>query len=193
MPIQDNDDKLNLLNDFVIALPSFEEDNVFAKSVTVICQHDQDGAMGIVVNRRSELTLGEVMSQLGIACEDTTLASQPVLHSGPVHSERGFVLHDGGMQWDSSLQISANLFLTTSREILEAIANGKGPPNALVALGCAAWGEGQIERELSENLWLTAPVAPNIVFDTPLDMRWNAAAGHIGVNFAHFSDFVGRA
>lgn len=181
-----------LANQLLIALPALADSN-FARSVALICQHDADGAMGIVVNRASEYTLGEVLGQMGLEGGDETMRAQPVLAGGPVHPERGFVLHDGGMQWDSTMAITEHLFLTTSRDILEAMARGEGPDNAIVALGCAGWGSGQLEHELTENDWLTAPADAELLFELPLDARWQAAAGRIGVDFAHLADYAGHA
>jgi putative transcriptional regulator len=181
-----------LTNQLLIALPALAETN-FSRSVALICQHDDDGAMGIVVNRRSEYTLGEVLGQMGLEGGSETLRAQPVLAGGPVHPERGFVLHDGGPRWDSTLAIADSLFLTTSRDILEAMARGEGPDNALVALGCAGWGSGQLEHELTENDWLTAPADAELLFTLPLEARWQAAAGRIGVDFAHLADYSGHA
>ncbi len=181
-----------LANQLLIALPALADSN-FARSVALICQHDADGAMGIVVNRPSEYTLGEVLGQMGLEGGDEAMRAQPVLAGGPVHPERGFVLHDGGMQWDSTLAITDQLFLTTSRDILEAMARGEGPDNAIVALGCAGWGSGQLEHELTENDWLTAPADAELLFEVPLDARWQAAAGRIGVDFAHLADYAGHA
>jgi len=186
-----------LANQLLIALPALADSN-FARSVALICQHDADGAMGIVVNRPSEYTLGEVLGQMGLEGGDESMRAQPVLAGGPVHPERGFVLHDGGMQWDSTMAISSpdapeQLFLTTSRDILEAMARGEGPDNAIVALGCAGWGSGQLEHELTENDWLTAPADAELLFELPLDARWQAAAGRIGVDFAHLADYAGHA
>jgi len=181
-----------LANQLLIALPALADSN-FARSVALICQHDADGAMGIVVNRASEYTLGEVLGQMGLEGGDESMRAQPVLAGGPVHPERGFVLHDGGMQWDSTMAITEQLFLTTSRDILEAMARGEGPENAIVALGCAGWGSGQLEHELTENDWLTAPADAELLFELPLDARWQAAAGRIGVDFAHLADYAGHA
>jgi putative transcriptional regulator len=181
-----------LANQLLIALPALVDTN-FSRSVALICQHDDDGAMGIVVNRASEYTLGEVLGQMGVEGGDEGLRAQIVLAGGPVHPERGFVLHDGGMQWDSTMAIADALFLTTSRDILEAMARGEGPRNAIVALGCAGWGSGQLEQELTENDWLTAPADPELLFDLPLESRWQAAAGRIGVDFAHLADYSGHA
>ncbi|AWV06541.1 YqgE/AlgH family protein [Marilutibacter maris] len=181
-----------LANQLLIALPSLADTN-FSRSVALICQHDEDGAMGIVVNRASEYTLGEVLGQMGVEGGSDSLRAQPVLAGGPVHPERGFVLHDGGLNWDSTMQIGEQLYLTTSREILEAMVLGEGPANATVALGCAGWGSGQLERELADNDWLTAPSDAELLFSMPLDARWQAAAGRIGVDFAHLADYAGHA
>jgi putative transcriptional regulator len=182
-----------LANQLLIALPSLAEPS-FSRSVALICQHDEDGALGIVMNRPSEFTVGEVLNQMGLHGGTEALRAQVVLNGGPVHRERGFVIHDGGTRWDSTLTIGEDLWLTTSREILEAMASGEGPSHAVVALGCAGWGAGQLEQELTfDNSWLTAPADPDLLFDTPLDERWTAAAGRIGVDFARLADYSGRA
>lgn len=181
-----------LANQFLIALPALA-DSPFAKTVTLICQHDADGAMGVVVNRPAEYTLGEVFEQMGIASEDDALRAQPVLAGGPVHPERGFVLHDGKGEWDSSLEIAEGLSVTTSRDILEAMARGEGPRHVAVALGCAGWGAGQLEHELVDNSWLTAPADGEILFALPLQQRWQAAASRIGVDMARMADYSGHA
>ena len=179
-------------NQLLIALPTLADPN-FARTVAVICQHDDDGAMGVVVNRVSDYTLGEVLQQMGIASDSDALQSQIVLAGGPVHPERGFVLHDGDREWDSSLAVGGGLYLTTSRDVLEAMARGEGPAQATVALGCAGWGSGQLEQELVEDSWLLVPVAPAIVFDLPLEQRWQAAAGSIGVDLVNVASHSGHA
>ena len=133
-----------LANQLLIALPSLDEPS-FARSVALVCQHDEDGALGIVMNRPSEYTVGEVFAQMGLQGGSDMLRSQIVLNGGPVHRERGFVIHDGGTRWDSTLAIGDDLWLTTSRAILEAMARGEGPEHAVIALGCAGWGAGQLE------------------------------------------------
>ena len=135
MPIESSP----LSNQLLVALPSLHDPH-FARSVALVCQHDGDGAMGVVVNRPSEYTLGEVLQQMGIASDSDALQSQVVLAGGPVHPERGFFLHDGDREWDSSLAVGGGLYLTTSRDVLEAMARGDGPAQAVVALGCAGWG-----------------------------------------------------
>lgn len=181
-----------LTSQLLIALPALAA-TTFSRSVALICQHDQDGALGIVVNQRSEFTLGDVFAQMGIEGGDEAMRGQAVLSGGPVHQERGFVLHDGGARWNSTVAIADRLYLTTSRDILESMAAGEGPAHALVALGCAGWAPGQLEKELAENDWLTAPADSELLFDLPLENRWQAAAGRIGVDFAYLADYTGHA
>lgn len=182
----------NLSNQLLIALPAMADPN-FARTVALICQHDEQGAMGVVVNRASEYTLGQVLSQMGIGSDDQALCARPVLHGGPVHQERGFVLHDGEREWESSLRVGQHLYLTTSRDILEAMARGDGPRNALVTLGCAGWGAGQLEQELAEDSWLTVPADPVVLFEAPLDERWQLAASRIGVDLFRLTGYSGHA
>lgn len=187
-------DKLpaSLANHVLIALPGLADPN-FARSMTLLCQHDDDGAMGIVLNRPSEYTLGEVFRQMKIESRDAALCERAVLAGGPVHPERGFVVHDGARRWDSSLEVAEGLYVTTSRDVLEAIAEGEGPQRATVALGCAGWGAGQLEFELGENSWLTAPADAALLFELPLAERWQAAARRIGVDLAQIPDYAGHA
>ncbi len=181
-----------LANQLLVALPALADPN-FARSVALICQHDGDGAMGVLVNRPSEYTLGQILAQMGIGSEDQALCARPVLHGGPVHQERGFVIHDGDRGWDSSLQVGDGLYLTTSRDVLEAMAAGHGPDNAIVALGCAGWGAGQLEQELGENAWLTVPADAGVLFELPLDERWQTAASSIGVDLFRLAGYSGHA
>jgi putative transcriptional regulator len=130
---------------------------------------------------------------MGIASDDNALCAQVVLAGGPVHPERGFVLHDDARPWDSTLAVAERLYLTTSRDILEAMARGEGPAHALIALGCAGWGAGQLEQELTETSWLTVPSDAELLFALPLESRWQAAAGRIGVDLAYIADYSGHA
>ncbi len=181
-----------LANQLIIASPALDDPN-FARSVALICQHDGEGAMGVLINRPSEYTLGEVLEQMQLQTGDAALRDRPVLSGGPVHPERGFVLHDDARAWDSTLQVADGLYLTTSRDILEAMAAGHGPDHALVTLGCAGWGAGQLEYELGENAWLTAPADAAVLFDTPLEQRWQKAGGLIGVDMTRLTDYSGHA
>ncbi|GIX34465.1 MAG: UPF0301 protein [Lysobacteraceae bacterium] len=184
----------SLASHFLIAVPALEDPN-FSRGVTLLCQHAEDGAMGIMVNRPSDLTLGEILRQMDIPCEDARLAAEPVLLGGPVQRERGFVLHsgDGAEQWDSSFRISERIWLTTSRDILAAMAEGRGPSRALVALGYAGWGPGQLESELQQDAWLTVRADPDILFATPVEQRWMAAARLIGLDLAQLAPYSGHA
>jgi len=182
----------SLANHFLIAIPSMLDPN-FSRSVTLICQHDEGGAMGLLVNRLSDYTVGEVLGQMGIETDDAALAATPVLLGGPVQPDRGFVLHDGGDGWDSTLRISERLSVTTSRDILAAMAEGRGPQHAVLALGYAGWTAGQLESELQQDAWLTVAATESILFETPLDQRWQRAAGLMGVDLDRLASYSGRA
>jgi putative transcriptional regulator len=171
----------NLTNQFLIAMPGLN-DSVFARTVTYVCQHTEDGVLGIIINRPSDMTLGDIMTQMAIEVTDTDIHSMPVYHGGPVHPERGFVLHEPTGQWDSTLDISPDVALTTSRDILEALSVGEGPQRVLVALGYAGWAQGQLEREMIENAWLNTRASSTVLFDHPPSQRWKRAAGLLGIN-----------
>jgi len=181
----------NLTNHFLIAMPGLA-DPFFAKTVTYLCQHNADGALGIIINRPSELTLGDIMQQMNIDLDESEAGKMPIFFGGPVQPERGFVLHEPLGRWDSTLQVSPAISLTTSRDILEAISLGKGPRKALVALGYAGWGKGQLEREMVENAWLSAPAANSILFDLPSAKRWKAAAELMGINISLLTTQAGH-
>lgn len=173
----------SLADHFLIAMPALE-DPYFAKTVTYLCQHGPEGALGIIVNRPSELKLGDVMEQMNIQSEQKQLAEMPIYFGGPVQPERGFVLHEPGQNWDSTLTISDHLALTTSRDILEAIGCGEGPKRLLVALGYAGWSSGQLEKEIIDNAWLNAPAETSIIFEHPSSKRWKAAAELMGIDIS---------
>lgn len=162
----------------------------FAGTLTYICEHNEDGAMGIIINRPSGLALKEVLEQLDISVGNN---EAPVYAGGPVQVERGFILHTGAPSWDSSMSVSRNLSLTTSLDILEAIANNTGPEKYLVALGYAGWGEGQLERELTDNTWLTCTADPTVVFDTPDDAKFRSAVSILGIDTDQLSGQIGHA
>lgn len=182
-----------LSHQLLIAMPALADPN-FARGVTLICQHSDEGAMGLIINRASDWRLGDVMAQVGIEQVPEAIARQVVLFGGPVQNERGFVLHEPCGTWDSSAQVAPDLVLTTSRDVLQAIADGRGPKRYLVLLGYAGWTAGQLEAELRENAWLT--VAPNdhgILFDTPIERRWDASARLLGVDINLLSSIAGHA
>ena len=154
---------------------------------------DGNGAMGIVLNRASELSVGDLFSQVNIEGGSAELRARPVLAGGPVHSERGFVLHDGDRHWDSSIRLAGGLTLTTSRDVLQAMASGEGPEHVLVALGCAGWGAGQLEQEIRQNGWLTVAADPAVIFDLPIEERYAAALSLLGIDPAKLAAGVGHA
>jgi putative transcriptional regulator len=183
----------SLTGHFLIAIPGMGDPN-FARGITFICQHNTDGAMGLVVNRLSDFKLGDVLQQMHMPCERAEIAATPVLAGGPVQPERGFVLHAfGAREWESSYHVSDQLAVTTSRDILAAMADGEGPEHALVTLGYAGWGAGQLEQELRDNAWLTVEADTRILFETPLDDRWNAAVALVGINPANLTSYSGSA
>lgn len=181
-----------LSDHFLIAGPSLHDPN-FERGVTLVCQHTAEGAMGLLINRLSEYRLGDVLSQMQIETRLAAVADAPVLLGGPVQPDRGFVLHDPGGEWDSTFEVSGELSLTTSRDILVAMADGTGPARAVVALGYAGWTEGQLESELSENSWLTVAADTRILFATPIEQRWLAAAQLMGVDLRFMTDYSGHA
>jgi putative transcriptional regulator len=181
-----------LAGHFLIAMPSLAEPP-FSRSVAFLCQHDEDGAVGLLVNRLSEYRLGDVLAQLKLDCSDQELADRPVLIGGPVQQERGFVLHREHGHWESSYRINAEWSVTTSRDILVAMAAGEGPQDALMALGYAGWSAGQLEQELKDNSWLTAEANERVMFHTPLEERWSAAAGLVGVDPLQLPGYAGHA
>jgi len=146
-----------------------------------------------VINRPLAMTLGDVFAQLGVDATQSKVSGDPVLHGGPVQTDRGFVLHSPGPLWDSTLPVSDWLHLTTSRDILDALARGEGPAAVLVALGYAGWEAGQLEAEVAQNAWLTAPADEQVLFATALDERWEAASALLGVNLLHLSSDAGHA
>lgn len=180
-----------LNNQFIIAMPTLADTNFF-HTVTYLCQHNSEGALGIVINRATGMKLAEVFRQMDIQVTCPAAKDAIVFAGGPVQQERGFVLHTTGGQWNASMTISDSITLTTSRDVLEAIAIGEGPDHYLVALGYAGWGEGQLEKEMLENAWLNTPCGNNILFDTPVNQRWNAAASQIGIDISKLTTMAGH-
>lgn len=176
----------------LIAMPGMLDDN-FVGSVTLMCQHNDQGAIGITINRLSEYSLGEILAQLQIECSDDTIRNIPVLEGGPVAPDRGFVLHTPWEQFESSLQVGENIMVTTSRDVLAAIARGEGPEKFLVALGYAGWGGGQLEGEVRENAWLTVEADSAIVFDSPLPQRFTLALDRLGIKVDRLHGVAGNA
>jgi len=182
----------NLTNQFLIAMPGLMDPN-FHQTVTLICAHNEEGAMGIVINRPLNFALGEVLSQMELASTNNNALNIPVYHGGPVQTDRGFVLHTMVNDWESSIRVSDRISVTTSRDILESIAQGAGPDHALIALGYAGWAAGQLEQELKENIWLNGPAEIDIIFNTPYDRRWEKSAALLGVDLGRISSDIGHA
>jgi putative transcriptional regulator len=171
-----------LNNQFLIAMPGLADPNFF-HTVTYLCQHNKEGALGIVINRPTGMKLGDIFRQMGIETDLKNVLEKPVFAGGPVQQERGFVIHSPCEQhWDSSISTSESITLTSSRDVLEAIAQGKGPSQFLIALGYAGWGSGQLEKEIVENAWLNTPCGESILYETPVSERWNAAASQLGID-----------
>lgn len=182
----------NLTDQFLIAMPTLRDPN-FERTVTYICAHNDEGAMGIVINKPLDIELGEIFEQMDIDSSNAIAKHKTVFQGGPVHIDRGFILHKANTQWDSSIVVSNKICVTTSKDILEAIADGEGPDEALIALGYAGWGEGQLEDEIMQNAWLSGPADMDIIFNTPYDQCWQAAAEHLGVDLEKLSSDIGHA
>ena len=173
----------------LIAMPGMVDSN-FAGSVTLMCQHNEAGAIGITINRLSDYSLGEIFSQLHIDCKDESLIKMPVLEGGPVAPDRGFVLHTPKEGFESSMSVGPDIMVTTSRDVLAAIADGKGPEKFVIALGYAGWGGGQLEGEMRENAWLNVMADSSIVFDTPVMQRFDGALDRLGIKLDRlYTDF----
>ncbi len=188
--------ELSLKNQFLLAMPGLAG-SYFGNTLTYICEHNADGAMGIIVNRPSNVSVVELMAQLGIS-KGVTPVNVPVLEGGPVGGERGFILHTDHPGLDGSLNLGGGIHLSTGREVLEAIAAGDGPQRYLVALGYAGWDAGQLEGEVAENAWLTCPatqddLAMEVIFHTPFEARIRKAAASLGIDFSLISSQAGHA
>ncbi|MEN9704537.1 MAG: hypothetical protein RLZZ393_416 [Pseudomonadota bacterium] len=182
----------SLTGQLLVAMPAMD-DPTFAQTVTLVCEHGEKGALGIIVNKPLSMKFGEVLSQMHLTPADPALATRPVLRGGPLHPDRGFVLHRPGGTWDSTHRISDPVQVTTSKDVLTAIARGDGPDDAFIALGYAGWEAGQLEQEIKDNAWLTLPFDAAIAFDLPPEERWLAAWGRLGVDVARLSQFAGHA
>jgi len=183
---------MTLKNHFLIAMPALLDPNFF-RSVTYICEHDAEGALGIIINQPINVYLENVFKQIGIDNIHPMIKQQIVFAGGPVHRERGFVLHDSQNTYKNTLKISETISLTTSPDILEAIAENRGPGLFLFALGYAQWTPGQLETELATNAWLSGPASSEVIFTLPVEQRWRAAAALMGVDVDRLSDNMGHA
>jgi putative transcriptional regulator len=185
-------DPVNLTHHFLIAMPNMVDPH-FAKTLTFICEHNDKGALGLVVNRPTEMTLQTLLEQVSIPFGSEEFKSIPIHFGGPVQVDRGFVLHMPLGQWQSTLAVSPEVGLTTSKDILQALARGEGPRQLLVTLGYAGWAPGQLEQELAQNAWLTVQAKAEVIFELPAEDRLPAAMGLLGIDFASLSEQAGHA
>jgi len=190
-------ENINFTGHFLITMPNLT-DPYFSKSVTFICTHNQDGAMGVVINRPTDMSYEILFEKINLNLQNKTLAARPVLYGGPVQPERGFVLHQPIGDWDSSITVLNSVALTTSKDILEAVAQGSGPEKLLLSLGYAGWTAGQLEQEVAQNAWLSVKpkdmdTLNTILFDTPYEKQLNAAITLLGFDPAMLSDEAGHA
>ena len=185
-------DSSYLTNQLLIAMPTLDDPN-FARTVALICDHSARGALGLILNKPLPMRMADIFEQLEIQLGAGPLSRQPVLRGGPMQTDRGFVVHRAGGKWDSTLKVSRSIHVTTSRDILAAMARGEGPAEAVVALGYAGWEGGQLEDEIRANAWLCAPVESKIIFDLPFESRWQAAACLLGVELSRISPIGGNA
>ena len=182
----------DLTHHFLIAMPGLE-DPFFERTVTYLCQHTREGALGVIINRPTETTLAEVLQELGIPILQDRRLDQPVYYGGPVQPDRGFVLHSPECSWNSTLNIRDQLCVTTSRDVLEALGRGEGPRHALLALGYAGWGSGQLEAEIARNAWLNAEAQAHVIFKHAAEDRWEASAKLVGIDLSRMSFKAGHA
>ncbi len=185
-------ESMNLTDHFLIAMPGLTDPN-FYRTVTYVCAHNEEGAMGIIINRPMNVGLGEVLSQMNLVPADPDINDIIIYHGGPVQQDRGFVIHTPASQWDSTIDVGNRFGLATSRDILEAISRGEGPGRSLVALGYAGWGAGQLESEMLENAWLCGPADASIMFDVACENRWQEAVSLLGVDIDNLSHEAGHA
>jgi putative transcriptional regulator len=181
-----------LNNHLLIAMPSLQDPN-FNRTVTYICEHTEKGAIGIIINRPTDLSLDYIFEQMSIPVTHEPAKHLPILQGGPVQTDRGFVIHRPPKAYRSSLKTYEDLAITTSQDVLEELARGEGPQDVLVALGYAGWEAGQLEQELTSNSWLSCPAIADIIFNTPFEHRWEAAAAQMGVDINLISGDAGHA
>jgi putative transcriptional regulator len=190
------DDAINLTNQFLIAMPGMGSDT-FSGTVIYLCEHNENGALGLVINKPIDITLKSLFEKVELTLDRPDLADEPVYFGGPVQTERGFVLHerldDAGGHYSSTLTIPGGLEMTTSKDVLEALSHGAGPKKVLVTLGYSGWGAGQLEDELGRNSWLTVSAEPSVIFDTPVPERYGRALGLLGIDPRMLSLDAGHA
>jgi putative transcriptional regulator len=179
-------------NHFLIAMPNMADEN-FGGALVLVAEHSDRGALGLVVNRPTDITMGTLFERIDLSLAGQPLADEPVLFGGPVQSDRGFVLHQPVGGWSSSVTVGDGLALTSSKDVLEAVARGEGPDRLLVTLGYAGWGPGQLEQEIGQNAWLTVPASADLLFEVPLDQRFERAFRKLGIDPLLLSPAAGHA
>ena len=179
-------------NHFLVAMPAMADPN-FSGTVVYLAEHSPKGALGIVVNRPLEIDLGNLFERISLKLQDESFATKPVFSGGPVQNDRGFVLHSPAGEFNSSIHVGPDIALTSSKDVLEAVAEGRGPERLLMALGYAGWVEGQLEEEIAANAWLTVPASPSLMFDVPVEQRFHQAFGLLGIHPMFLSSAVGHA
>jgi len=188
--------RINLTNQFLIAMPGMAGDT-FAGTVIYMCEHTDKGALGLVINKPIDIKLKNLFEKVELTLDRDDLAEAPVYFGGPVQTERGFVLHErlseNGGHYNSSLQIPGGLEMTTSKDVLEALSNGAGPKKVLVTLGYSGWGAGQLEEEMGRNSWINVSAAPEIIFDKPVEQRYDKALSLLGIDARMLSQEAGHA
>ncbi|MDH3633946.1 MAG: YqgE/AlgH family protein [Gammaproteobacteria bacterium] len=182
----------SLVDKCLIATPAIK-DPIFASSLIYMCEHNENGSMGLVVNHETSQVLDDIFQQLDISCEDDVIKNQPVFIGGPVQLEQGFVLHSSEGRWQNSIEVSSGINLTSSLDILQAIANGKGPQDYLVILGFSGWASGQLESELQQNSWLTSTCNPDLLFHEKPEDKWQVAFDTLGFDINMLSPVSGNA
>ncbi len=183
---------MNLTHHFLIAMPRMDDPN-FARTLTYVAEHSERGALGIIINRPIDMDLADLFERVDIELTDESVARQPVYFGGPVQTDRGFVLHRPAGDWSATLCVNDEIGMTSSRDILEAVASGRISQDILVSLGYAGWDAGQLEQELADNAWLSTPADPTIIFDLPPEERFAAAMQSMGIDFANLSEDAGHA
>ena len=178
-------------NHFLIAMPSLKSPHFF-QSVAYICEHNDNGAIGLIINHPIDIKLGDLFAQMDVPCDDV-VSDTVIFAGGPVQTERGFILHSNEKSWESTFTICNTVSITASKDILEDIAQNRGPEEFLITLGYAGWGAGQLEDEMVENSWLTVPANKQIIFDTPIEQRWTAAAQPLGIDMNLMTSQAGHA
>jgi len=183
---------INLTDHFLIAMPAMA-DSFFSKTLVYIAEHNDQGALGVIVNRPIDMSLATLFENIEIPLEAEGFAELPVLFGGPVQTDRGFVLHRPVGEWQSTLAVNQHVGLTSSRDVLQAVARQGQPRDVMVTLGYSGWSAGQLEHELAQNAWLTVPAEPRILFDLPYEERLASAMETLGIDFTNLADDAGHA